>query len=108
MTSATLRQAAIPRRTDMRMSECPHCTNGCSECQPALYGRKDLEQYKPKVPRPGMELVAYSPEPVVGLLEFRGTVYCATAGGVWRMVKDAEGKDHFEPVPFAPERLGIE
>lgn len=88
-------------RGDSQTLPCPACIGGCPECD---------ERYKdhPKVPRPGTELVAYSPEPVVGLLEFRGTVYCATAGGVWRMVKDAEGKDHFEPVPFAPERLGIE
>lgn len=88
--------------------KCPHCHDGCKECQPA---RKDLEQYKPAAPvtaRPGTELVAYSPEPVVGLLEFQGCVIVATSGGVWRMVKDADGKDHFEPIPFKPERLGIE
>jgi hypothetical protein len=70
------------------------------DAAPELQGRKDLEEYKPKVMRPGTELVAYSPEPVVGLLEFQDSVIVATSGGVWRMVKGEDGKDVFERILF--------
>lgn len=43
----------------------------------------------------------------ISLCDFKGTLYAAAAGGVYRLVKDADGKEHFEPVIFTCPAEGI-